>query len=129
MDLEAGERDQRIAEEDRKYYLEIGRPLTLKSHEMHMKFARQALEYEKEELEQLEKMYKADDLTEETEKIVLKRQRDAVERGRMVDPCDGNRPRKVIEVRHSPPGSADRGDFPPAYAAMEQRPRRTAAGT
>ncbi len=45
-----------------------------------MKFAHENLAYEKEELAQLEKMYKADDLTEETEKIVLKRQRDAVER-------------------------------------------------
>jgi multidrug efflux pump subunit AcrA (membrane-fusion protein) len=37
------------------------------------------LAYEKDELEQLEKMYEADDLTEETEEIVLKRQRTAVE--------------------------------------------------
>ena len=37
------------------------------------------LDYEKDELDQLEKMYKADDLTEETEEIVLKRQRNAVE--------------------------------------------------
>ncbi|MCC6127573.1 MAG: HlyD family efflux transporter periplasmic adaptor subunit [Pirellulales bacterium] len=81
LDLEAVERAQRIAEEDRKYYKEVGRPLSLKSQEMHMKFARLSLEYEKEELAQLEKMYKADDLTEETETLVLKRQRDAVERG------------------------------------------------
>jgi multidrug efflux pump subunit AcrA (membrane-fusion protein) len=37
------------------------------------------LDYEKDELKQLEKMYKADDLTEETEEIILKRQRAAVE--------------------------------------------------
>ena len=80
LDMGAGERAQRIAGEDRKYYQEIGRPLSLKSQEMHLKFVRESLAYEKEELEQLEKMYKADDLTEETEKIVLKRQRDAVER-------------------------------------------------
>jgi HlyD family secretion protein len=81
MDLEAGERAQRIATEDRKYYQEVGRPQTIKSQDMHLKMVRLGLEYEKEELAQLEKMYKADDLTEETEKIVLKRQRDAVERG------------------------------------------------
>ena len=80
MDMEAGERAQRFAEEDHKYYQEVSRPLTLKSQEMQMKFMHEMLEYEKEELAQLEKMYKADDLTEETEKIVLKRQRDAVER-------------------------------------------------
>jgi multidrug efflux pump subunit AcrA (membrane-fusion protein) len=37
------------------------------------------LNYEKDELDQLEKMYEADDLTEETEEIVLKRQRNSVE--------------------------------------------------
>ncbi len=40
------------------------------------------LEYEQEELRQLEKMYKADDITEETEAIVLKRGRDAVDRAK-----------------------------------------------
>ena len=44
-----------------------------------VKKAKDYLEYQKEELRQLEKMYGADDLTEETEEIVLKRQRDAVE--------------------------------------------------
>ena len=37
------------------------------------------MHYEKDELDQLEKMYEADDLTEETEEIVLKRQRNSVE--------------------------------------------------
>src|SRR5262245_45991908 len=37
------------------------------------------LDYEKDELHELEKMYEADDLTEETEEIVLKRQRNSVE--------------------------------------------------
>jgi HlyD family secretion protein len=36
------------------------------------------LESEREELKQLEKMYKADDLTENTEEIILKRQRETV---------------------------------------------------
>jgi multidrug efflux pump subunit AcrA (membrane-fusion protein) len=37
------------------------------------------LDYEKDELDQLMKMYEADDLTEETEEIVLKRQKSYVE--------------------------------------------------
>ena len=37
------------------------------------------LEYEQEELRQLEKMYKADDISEETEQIVLKRAHDNVD--------------------------------------------------
>ncbi|HEY4761661.1 MAG TPA: hypothetical protein VIH42_13865, partial [Thermoguttaceae bacterium] len=80
MDLEASQRAQRIAEEDQKQYLEVGRPLRIKMSEFQLKVAKQSLEYQRQELEQLEKMYKADDLTEETEEIVLKRQRDAVER-------------------------------------------------
>ena len=44
--------------------------------------AKDMLEYEEEELRQLEKMYKADDLGEETEAIVLKRARDSVKRAK-----------------------------------------------
>ena len=46
--------------------------------------AKDTLEYEEEELRQLEKMYKADEATEETEKIVLKRARDTVKRAKFV---------------------------------------------
>ncbi len=46
-----------------------------------VKSANDSLAYAKEELQQLEKMYKASDLTESTEQIILKRQRDQVERG------------------------------------------------
>ena len=44
-----------------------------------MQRASNFLEYVQEELKQLEKMYKADDLTEETEEIVLKRARNNVD--------------------------------------------------
>jgi HlyD family secretion protein len=80
LDLEDSQRAQRIAEEDRKYYFEIGRPMVIKTADSYLKFNRQYLEYSRQELEQLEKMYKADDLIEETEKLVLQRARDKVER-------------------------------------------------
>ena len=80
LDLEASQRSQRLAEEDQKNYQDVIRPKAIKSADKYVKFYRQFLEYDREELEQLEKMYKADDLTEETEKIVLKRARDTVER-------------------------------------------------
>ena len=67
------------AKEDFKRYNEIDRPMTVKSAEFMVKYYDFMLDYEKDELDQLEKMYKADDLTEETEEIVLKRQRNAVE--------------------------------------------------
>lgn len=72
LDLEASQRAQRQAEEDQKRYFEITRPMIIKSWDNMLKYTRQELDYAREELEQLEKMYKADDLTEETEKIVLK---------------------------------------------------------
>jgi len=79
LDLESGERAQRIAQENQEYYFDIDRPFALKAAEMYLKFARKRLEYERQELEQLEKMYQEDDLVEETEEIVLQRQRDTVE--------------------------------------------------
>ena len=79
LDLEAGERAAKQAEEDRAYYVDVDRSFMLKSAEFNLKAAKESLEYNQEELRQLEKMYKADDITEETEAIVLKRARDTVE--------------------------------------------------
>ncbi len=84
MDLEANERAARMTEEDRKYFFEVERPFELKSNEFNLKSAKNMLEYQEEELRQLEKMYKADDITEETEEIVLKRTRDQVEFAKMM---------------------------------------------
>ena len=80
LDLEASQRAQRQAEEDQKRYFELTRPMIIKSWDNMLKYTRQELDYAREELDQLEKMYKADDLTEETEKIVLKRARNTVDR-------------------------------------------------
>jgi len=80
MDMAAAERAKQYADEDLKRYTETDRPMAVKQAEFGVKNAANYLEYEKEELRQLEKMYKADDLTEETEEIILKRQRDTVER-------------------------------------------------
>jgi multidrug resistance efflux pump len=79
MDFDDAERSNREAKEDFARYNEIDRPLAIKSAEFMIKYYNFNLDYEKDELEQLEKMYKADDLTEETEEIVLKRQRNSVE--------------------------------------------------
>jgi multidrug efflux pump subunit AcrA (membrane-fusion protein) len=79
MDFEEADRSDREAKEDYKRYTEIDRPMTVKSAEFMLKYYKSNLDYEKDELDQLEKMYKADDLTEETEEIVLKRQRHSVE--------------------------------------------------
>jgi multidrug resistance efflux pump len=80
LELAAAERAKKLAEEDLRRFLEITRPLSQKSAEFSLKAAEHGLEYQQEELRQLEKMYKADDLTEETEEIILKRARNDVER-------------------------------------------------
>lgn len=82
MDLEAGERSARLAEEDRKYYFDVEKPTGLRRAAYNLKAAEEALEYQEEELKQLEKMYRADEITEETEEIVLRRARNAVDRAR-----------------------------------------------
>ena len=79
MDLEQAERSNSEAQEDFERYNEIERPQTVKSANFMVKYYNFMLDYEKDELDQLEKMYAADDLTEETEEVVLKRQRNSVE--------------------------------------------------
>ena len=79
QDLESARRSAEEAEENMQRYLEIDRPETIKDIEQQVKGARHGLLYQQEELDQLEKMYKADDLTEETEEIILTRARHGVE--------------------------------------------------
>lgn len=69
----AAVRETERAEQDLQRFLEIERPLRLAEAQHHMKGAENGLQDAIEELAQLEKMYTADDLTEETEDIVLKR--------------------------------------------------------
>ncbi len=79
LDFEEAERSNQQAKEDFERYKEIERPMAVKAAEFMVKYYDFVLSYEKDELEQLEKMYEADDLTEDTEEIILKRQRNYVE--------------------------------------------------
>jgi multidrug efflux pump subunit AcrA (membrane-fusion protein) len=79
LDSAAAERANKQAKEDFDRYQKVDRPMMEKTANFMVKFYDFMLAYEKDELEQLQKMYEADDLTEETEEIVLKRQRTAVE--------------------------------------------------
>lgn len=82
LDLAIAERARTIADEDLARYEKIEAEVAQKAEEFQLKLAEQVLQYNEEELKQLEKMYKADDLTEETEEIVLKRARNDVEQAR-----------------------------------------------
>lgn len=83
LDAEANVRYQRASEEDWKQYLDIAKPLNVKMADYMLKMAQEGLEYQQEEYRQLEKMYKADDLTEDTEKIVLRRAKNSVDRAKL----------------------------------------------
>ncbi|HEX5442905.1 MAG TPA: HlyD family efflux transporter periplasmic adaptor subunit [Pirellulales bacterium] len=98
VDLAAAERAKRVAEEDLKRFLEKTRPLSQRSAEFALKSAQQRLEYQLEELKQLEKMYQADDLTEETEEIILKRARNDVEQANFFLETARSRTQETLEV-------------------------------
>jgi HlyD family secretion protein len=78
LKLDATKRAARDATEALAYFITTDRQIKEQRAEQMLKRYQQSLEGEKEELRQLEKMYKADDLTEETEEIILKRQHDSV---------------------------------------------------
>jgi multidrug resistance efflux pump len=79
LDLRAAERAKEEADKDLEYYNRAGAEMARRSAEESLKSSEYGLEYAQEELDQLEQMYKADDLTEETEEIILKRARRDVE--------------------------------------------------
>ena len=78
LDLEAARLAHRHAREDIKQYQQVERVAMDKIADFMLQMTKDQLEYQEEELHQLEKMYKGGDVTEETEKIVLKRTRDQV---------------------------------------------------
>lgn len=79
LDLAAAERAKARADEDLARFLQIDRPLEELSAQFQMKSSEFSLEYARDELSQLEKMYRSKDLTEETERLILKRHQFQVE--------------------------------------------------
>jgi multidrug efflux pump subunit AcrA (membrane-fusion protein) len=76
--MTAAERAHKQAEEDLNHYLKVGRAMAEENAAQSLKSSAFYLESAREELKQLQKMYRDKDLTEETEEIILKRQRHAV---------------------------------------------------
>lgn len=79
LDLENAKKTLDYSAEDLDQFLKVNRPATEENAAFRVKNAKHFVEYTEEELRQLEKMYKAKDLTEETEEIILKRQRNELE--------------------------------------------------
>lgn len=79
LDREVAERAWKNSQEDHSYYQNVRLPQQLDDLAYDEKSAGYFLEYTKDELDQLEQMYTEDELTEESEEIVLKRARRSVE--------------------------------------------------
>jgi HlyD family secretion protein len=75
IDLAAATRAKTQADEDLKRFFDIEKPDAERTAHFMVKQSVEYLDYAKEELRQLEKMYRSKDLTEETEEIILRRQR------------------------------------------------------
>ncbi len=73
------ERGAKVAAEELAYFQETRLNAEKEEADQDLKRQKQLLASYQEELKQLLKMYEADDITEETEEIILKKQRDSVE--------------------------------------------------
>lgn len=82
MDLESAKLDNQKAQEDLELFRKRDKSFGIEQNEFSLKSSKNRLAYQEEELKQLLKMYEADDLTEESEEIILKRTRDQVESAR-----------------------------------------------
>ena len=78
LQLDEAKRNRRAAQEDLAYFQSTGRKAAEERAAEDLKHADEQLASAQEELKQLEKMYKADDITDETEEFILKRQRSTV---------------------------------------------------
>jgi len=98
MDRKITERTRQHAKEDLEYYLKVTLPNSKESAERSLQNSKYRLEYVTEELEQLQKMYQEDDLTEETEEIILLRaQRDVEEMKQFVERAE-ERTKRTLTV-------------------------------
>lgn len=80
MALRKAEVDAQAAADWFDRFMKVEKDLRLKEADQRLQNTRDSLADQEEELRQLEKMYEADELTEETEDIVLKRTRRQLER-------------------------------------------------
>lgn len=128
LKLDAIRRATRNAKEEQAYFIKTRRKATEEGAEQALKRAAEGLENAREELKQLGKMYDADDLTEETEEIILVRQREAVTRAEYalrMETLDHERTLKVTLPREAEGLAAAETDATLNLAAAEEElPRK-----
>ena len=131
--LEAFRRAAEIAREENEYFTKTRRKVSEESAAEQLDGRRHFLDNQREELKQLAEMYKADDLTENTEEIILTRQKNAVQNAEFqlkVAELDYKRtmevslPRETVSLANAERDSAlaldkAREDIPRALALKE----------
>ncbi|MCP5543591.1 MAG: hypothetical protein H7A49_06750 [Akkermansiaceae bacterium] len=96
--LEAWKRAAAIAKEENEYFKTARRKTSEQRADQALLRAEWRLANEKEELDQLQQMYAADDLTEQTEEIILTRQKNSVQDAELalsLEKLDHKRTREV----------------------------------
>lgn len=96
--LDAYRRAAEIAKEENAYFTKTRRKATEESATQELERSKQMLENQQEELDQLAKMYAADDLTEETEEIILTRQKDDVKAAEFAVRMETLQHKRALEV-------------------------------
>src|SRR6516162_7470340 len=79
LDMQAAEREKKQTADDLQRFLKIEKPRQIEEAQFAVKSGEFNVESAKDELSQLEKMYKDKDLTEETERMILKRYKHSLE--------------------------------------------------
>jgi len=96
--LEALRRAAGIAKEENSYFTQVRRKASEDNAAQALKRSDQILSNQREELKQLAKMYEADDITENTEEIILVRQQDAVAAAEFAQRMEGLDHKRTLEV-------------------------------
>ena len=84
MEKKELDRMENYVRQDFERFKNVDLPYEKKAAAMALKSYRDSLAYATEELNQLKKMYEADDLTEETEEIILQRTKNQVDRSKFL---------------------------------------------
>ncbi|MDG2124692.1 MAG: hypothetical protein P8J87_13390 [Verrucomicrobiales bacterium] len=98
LDLEAAKLADEVATEALTYFEEIGKAQSEKSTANSLRNSAFRVDSAREELGQLTKMYEADDLTEETEEIILRRAKNDVESAEFLHEGAKLRASRTLEI-------------------------------
>jgi multidrug resistance efflux pump len=96
--LDSVRRAADIAKEENTYFTQVRRKAAEDNAAQALKRSDQILSNQREELKQLAKMYEADDITENTEEIILVRQQDAVAAAEFAQRMEGLDYKRTLEI-------------------------------